>query len=347
MAIVGTGLAGGMHAGALVGVPGVTLHASVGRTREQAAAFAARYGAARAYADLEGALADADVQAVHLCVPAHLHEPMALAVAAAGRHLLVDKPLARTVQEADRIIAACAAAGVRLGVCFQHRCLPLARQLRAGLDAGRLGRVFLGDAYVKWYRDDAYYHSRPWRATRSQEGGGALINQAIHSIDLLQWYMGPVAEVTGYTARAAHASIEMEDLGVALLRFATGALGVIEGSTATFPGFPERIELHGERGTAILNEGEGRLEWHLGGEPAVSAADGPAQGNAADAAAVSLNRHTDLFRDFYGAVSAGRAPAVDGHEGRKSLEIVQAIYLSARRGRPVALPLTAADTLEA
>lgn len=337
--IVGTGVAGGIHARALQDVPGVRLAAVVDVNAEQVGQFAEKWGVPNRYTDLEEALRDPAIDAVHLCTPPFLHERQAALCAAAGKHVLVEKPMARTLAEADGMIATCGKAGVRLAAVFQHRFLPLPQKLKASLERGDLGKLYLGDAYVKWYRSDEYYRAGGWRATRDKEGGGTLMNQAIHSIDLLQWLMGPVTDVTGRTGTVAH-DIETEDVGLALLGFGNGALGIIEGTTAAYPGFPERIEIHGEKGSVVLNEGKNQLEWYLRGEePRVEGA--PAEeGYARDPASISSAGHSGQFRDFYAAVQEGRPATVDGGEGRKALEIIDAVYRSAAAGKTVKLAST-------
>ena len=337
VALVGTGLAGAMHAAGLRITPEANLLGACGTSAERSAAFAARFSLPRTYADLDALLRDPDVRVVHLCTPPHTHPALTARIAAAGRHLLVDKPLARTTAEADAMIADCDAAGVLLGGLFQHRCIPLCRRAKEAVDGGVLGRLHLVDTLVKWWREPAYYAGSSWRARSATEGGGALINQAIHSIDLLQWLAGPVVSVAGHTATALH-RIETEDLGVAVMRTAGGALGVIEGTTAAYPGFPERIELHGSEGSLVLNEGERRLEWYLRGQAPRVERDGAAQGNAADPAAVSPEAHAAAFADFLRAVREGGRPAVDGREARRALAVVEAIYRSAAAGgAPVAV----------
>ncbi len=339
VALVGTGLAARMHATALRLVPEVRLLGNLGTTPEKSRGFAAENGVPRAYRDLEELLLDPEVQIVHLCTPPHTHPELTDRLAAAGKNVLVDKPLARTVGEARGMQAFCRNRGVMLGGLFQHRFIPLCASVKQAVEQGRLGRLHLVDCYVKWWRQEAYYRGSSWRARPETEGGGALINQAIHSIDLLQWIAGPVVEVTGRTATAVHA-IGTEDVGVAILRTAEGALGVIEGSTATYPGFPERLELHGSRGTVILDEGRRQVQWYLEGEsPRVDEA-GTRQGNASDPGAVSPEAHAAAFTDFVRAVRDGHQPAVDGAEATKALEIVEAIYRSsAAGGLPLSLPL--------
>lgn len=337
--IVGTGVAGGIHARALKDVEGVRLAAVVDVNREQVEQFAEKWGAPRFYTHLEEALQDPAIDVVHLCTPPFLHENQTSQCAAAAKHILVEKPMARTLAEADAMIATCRRAGVALSAVFQHRFLPLPRKVKSALEEGRLGKLYLGDAYVKWYRSEEYYRAGGWRATRDKEGGGTLMNQAIHSIDLLQWLMGPVSDVTGRTAIVAH-DIETEDVGLALLGFRNGAVGVIEGTTAAYPGFPERIELHGEKGSVILNEGKNQLEWYLHGEKPTVEGTPVEEGYAHDPASISSYGHAAQFRDFYNAVQQGRSAAVDGSEGRKALEIIDAIYRSARRGEKVQLALS-------
>lgn len=343
VAIVGTGLAARMHTAGLRLVPGVRVTGAVGTSAEKSARLAADLGFPTTYADLEALLADPAVSIVHLCTPPHTHVELAERIAARGKHLLVDKPLARNVAEADRVIAAADRHGVYLGGLFQHRHIPICLRVRDAIQSGLLGHIYLADCYVKWWRDDAYYRGSNWRARHATEGGGALINQAIHSIDLLQWLVGPIVQVTGHVATAAH-EIETEDVGVAVLRTAGGGLGVIEGTTAAYPGFPERIELHGTGGSVILDEGRRRLEWHLKGQPPRVEEQGVTQGNAADPAAVSPEAHAAAFADFVDAVRADRAPTVDGRAARAALEIVEAVYRSSRQGgRPVTLPLEPAQ----
>jgi UDP-N-acetyl-2-amino-2-deoxyglucuronate dehydrogenase len=346
VAVVGTGLAGRMHVNGLRLLPQARLAGAVGTSFAKAEAFSRQLGLPRAYRDLDELLADPAVQVVHVCTPPHTHIELVQRLAAAQKHILVDKPIARNVAEADAMIAACDRAGVLLGGLFQHRYIPQALAVKRAITEGRLGELYLADCYVKWWRDDAYYAASSWRARWRTEGGGALINQAIHSLDLLQWLCGPVLRVSGRVATVAHA-IETEDLGVALVELAGGrgggtrpALGVIEGATAAYPGFPERLEIHGTGGSVVLDEGRRRLEWYLRGQPPRIEEEGSPQGNASDPAAVSPEAHAAAFADFLAAVRSGERPAVDGREARRALEVVEAIYRSAAAGgTPVQLPL--------
>ncbi|MFH1006797.1 MAG: Gfo/Idh/MocA family oxidoreductase, partial [Candidatus Latescibacterota bacterium] len=233
------------------------------------------------------------------------------------------------------MIQACETAGVKLAVIFQNRFKKAVIDLKHAIEQGTLGRLILGDVYVKWFRSQRYYDESPWRGTWAVEGGGAMINQAIHSIDLLQWMMGPVESL--YANMATDHQIEAEDLAVANLKFRNGALGVIEGSTALYPGAPERLEIHGDRGTVILEAGATRMWEIIDGaqedRPAIS--EEPYGTGASDPMAFPIVCHQAQFQDMVDAVLEGREPAVNGREGRKALEVVQAIYQSARTGEVV------------
>lgn len=337
--IIGTGLSATQHLTALADVPLARVVAVVGTSAQKARAFADRWHIPRAYATPEDLLADSEVAAVHLCTPPDLRVTLAEACAAAGKHVLVEKPMARTVAEADQIIAACEESGVQLGAMFQYRFTPQARTLKAAVDDGRLGRLLVVDLQAKWYRTDAYYRDSNWRGTAAREGGGVLINQAIHSIDLLRWIAGPVADVQGVAATTLH-PIQMEDVGLALLRFTSGAVGSIVATTVAYPGFSERLSLLGEKGSAMLAQGEGAIEWNVRGEePRRDVISAQVSGASSDPAATPSHGHVAEFTDFYTAIAQNRKPSIDGREGRPALEIVEAIYRSQREQRTIRLPL--------
>jgi predicted dehydrogenase len=337
--IVGTGLSATQHLTALRGVANGRAVAVASSSGERARAFAREWGIPRAYGSLAELVADAEVEALHGCTPPDRRLEVARAAAAAGKHVLLEKPMARTVAEADQIVAVCERAGIKLACMFQNRFTPLARSVKAAVDEGRLGRLLLATLSAKWYRTAAYYQETGWRGTAEREGGAVLINQAIHSIDLLRWICGPVRSVEGLTATTLH-PIEMEDVGLALLRFESGALGSIVATTVAYPGFADRLELHGSEGSLVLAQGEGRLEWQLRGqEPRVEAASSQVSRGAQDPAATPSGGHIAQFEDFYAAIRTDRRPSIDGREARAALEIVEAIYRSSRAGRAVGLPL--------
>jgi predicted dehydrogenase len=342
--IIGTGMIAHFHAKAIQAMPGGRVVACFNQNPEKAQKFAEEYGC-RACDTLDALLADPSVQIVTICTPSGAHRDPALAAAAAGKHVVVEKPLEITLERCDDIIRACDQAGVRLCTIFPSRFSPANLALKQALDSGRFGRVTLGDTYVKWWRTQEYYDGGGWRGTWALDGGGAFMNQAIHNVDLLSWLMGDVAEVTGFTQTLAHERIEVEDVGVACLKFRSGAIGVMEASTAAWPGLLKRTEIHGSRGTVIVEQdsilkwefadalpGDDELRRQLGAGSATS-------GGAADPKAISFVGHQLQLQDFVAAIAENRPPRVDGAEGRKSVEIILALYAAARSGMTQKLPL--------
>jgi predicted dehydrogenase len=339
-AIVGTGMIAGYHAQAIQQTPGARLVAVVSRTPEKGRAFAERYAVPVLVDSVEQAVARDDVHAVTVTTPSGAHLDPALTSIRAGRHVIVEKPLETTPARVDRLLAAASEQRVKLAGIFQGRFGAGARRVKAALDAGRFGRLVLASAYVKWYRSAEYY-TTPWKGRWELDGGGALMNQAIHGVDLLQWFAGLPEEVTGWMTRRVHHGIEADDTTVASLRFPSGALGTIEATTATWPGWSRRIELCGEHGAVCL-EDDRITRWDFaraepGDERAVDAAGDALGSGAAVASGISIEGHLRQLADFVDAIRQDRAPAIDGHEGRKAVALVHAIYESARRGVAVRL----------
>ena len=272
-----------------------------------------------------------------MCVPSGLHAAIGVQAAKAGKHLVVEKPIDVSLEAADRLIDAARAAGVALTVISQHRFDPGLIELKRLLDERALGRLVLGEASTKWYRAQAYYDSAAWRGTYAMDGG-SLMNQGVHYVDLLRWCMGPPAEVTAVCTTQAH-QIEVEDTSLAVVRFASGAVGTILSSTAAFPGFPQRLEITGTGGTVTVEDGR-IVRRALAADPGpaapASGAD-PDRSAAADPAAVDVASHAAQLADLLDAVDTGREPAVSGQDGRDALEIILAVYESSRTGRPVTL----------
>ncbi|MEM2056754.1 MAG: Gfo/Idh/MocA family oxidoreductase [Thermoproteota archaeon] len=279
------------------------------------------------------------VDAVFISTPHYLHFPMAIDAIEAGVNVLVDKPMAINIREADEMIRRARRAGVKLGVNLQGRFDPSVLKVKEAVDTGRLGRLFYGEATVKWFRVREYYDKSPWRGRWATEGGGALINQAIHTLDQLIWIMGPVEYLWAQCGTVFH-NIEVEDLAVATLRFKNGALGLVQASTALYPGFPTELELYGTNGTAII-EGEVIKLLDIKGEKPYSEKEAKVglETWARPEAAPPLN-HAASIRDFAQAVLEDREPKISGEEGRKSIEIINAIYQSSRSSEMVRLPLT-------
>ena len=350
--IVGCGMISGFHARAIADVRGAKLAACFDTRAPAAEKFAADHGC-KAYTKLGDMLADPAVDIVTIATPSGAHMEPAVAAARAGKHVIVEKPLEITLKKCDRIIAACEKAGVQLGAIFPSRFHDSSVKLKRAIDGGRFGRLTVGDSFVKWFRTQAYYDSGAWRGTWALDGGGALMNQAIHSVDLLTWLMGPVAEIQANTATLAHERIEVEDVAVATLRFANGALGVLEATTAAYPGYLKRIEIHGSEGSAVLEE-EDLKAWDFAKPRKEDKAileqmrkHKSTGGGASDPAAIGHHGHTLQFRDFLEAVRRDRPPAIDGHEGRRSVEIILGVYKAAETGKTVTLPLKSDPVLRA
>jgi predicted dehydrogenase len=332
--IVGAGLIGKVHAEAILAIPGARLVAVCGRDATKTAEFAARFGAT-AYANYDEFLTHPGLHVVNVCTPSGIHAEQGIAAARAGKHVLVEKPIETTLEKADALIVACEAAGVKLGVIFQSRFLPAVRRIKQALDENRLGKLMVCDAIVKWYRAPEYY-ADSWHGTLKLDGGGALINQAIHTVDLLRWFAGPVAEVVAFKSALRYPHIEAEDTLVGSLRFASGALGVLQATTSVKPGFKRRIELSGERGTIIL-DGDAISVWDIDGETAAPSNDAQLTDGSANPAAISNEGHRMQITDMLEAVRDDLPPLLDGRAGRASLEVVTAVYRAANSGQLIKL----------
>jgi predicted dehydrogenase len=350
--IIGCGMIANFHTRAIGDVRGAKVVACFDTVAAAADRLAESTGC-RAYHDLDAMLADPAVDVVTIGTPSGAHMEPAVAAARAGKHVIVEKPLEITLRRCDKIIEECRNAGVVLSTIFPSRFHTSSVQLKQAIDQGRFGRLVAGDAYVKWYRTQQYYDSGAWRGTWELDGGGALMNQAIHSVDLLLALMGPVAEVRAQTALLAHQRIAVEDHAVATLRFENGALGVIEASTACFPGYLKRIEIHGATGSVVMEE-EDFVKWEFAKPRAKDQAihERMAErvsggGGAADPAAIGHHGHARQFQDVVKAIEKRTAPSIDGAEGRRSVEVILAIYKAAETGRAVPLPLKGDPALKA
>lgn len=333
--IVGTGVIAALHAAAIRTLPGARLAAVTDVVPGAAGTFAAARGCA-AEPDLDALLARPDVDVICVCVPSGLHAEIGVRAARTGKHLAVEKPVDVTLAAADRLIETARDAGVALTVISQHRFDPGLIELKRLIGAGALGRLVLGEASTKWYRTQAYYDSAAWRGTWAMDGG-SLMNQGVHYVDLLRWCMGPVTEVTAVCATQVH-QVEAEDTALALVRFASGAVGTIMSTTAAYPGFPQRLEITGTGGTVIVEDGRITRRALTGqDDPGPGGVGEASAGAAADPAAIEVASHAAQLADLLAAVAEGREPAVGGQAGRDALEIICAVYESARSGRTVSL----------
>lgn len=353
-ALVGCGKVGQTHALALATLAGSELAAVCDRTPEGASAFAAPFGV-RAYADLAAMLREERIDVLSVCTPHPRHAEAIEIAAAHGVHVLVEKPLAATLADCDRAIDACAVAGVRLGVISQRRWYPPIVRMKSAIDEGRIGRPVLATIDLLGWRDDAYYASNPWRGTWEGEGGGVLVNQAPHQLDLLLWLMGEAQEAFGYWANLNHPAIAVDDTAVGVVRFRGGGLGVITLSNAQTPGIGGRVHVHGSTGASVGTRTDTGSMFISGVsasvEPAVNdlwTIDGEADrlaGWQADDRAFGQEHdpltwyHERQIEEFLAAVAADRAPAVDGADGRRVVELFSALYRSQRDHRPVTFPL--------
>lgn len=330
--LIGCGRVAPRHAESFAALPDARLVAVADVRESRAAYFAQQYGV-DLYTDYHALLARPDVDVVSICTPSGLHAQMTVDALQAGKHVVVEKPIALSLADADRMIAAAAAARRKLCVVLQNRYNPPMQDLRRIVDEGRLGRLLLGNATVRWYRPQEYYEDE-WHGTWAMDGG-ALMNQSIHHIDALQWFMGRPESVFAFTGTLAH-RMEAEDTGVAVIRFAGGALGSVEGSTITYPENLEgSVALFGELGSAkvggtALNR---KAVWKVAGE--LEREREILTRDQVDPPSIYGTSHQKVIADMIEAIRDDRAPKTHGAEGRKSLALVLAIYESARTGQPV------------
>jgi predicted dehydrogenase len=332
-AIVGCGLIARFHSRALAEVPGANVKALVSRKVANAEKMKEELKlSADCYADIGPVLARKDVDVVIVTTASGAHMEPAVAAAEAGKHVVVEKPLEITLERCDRIIAACNKHRVKLCTIFPSRFAAANMELKKAVNAGRFGRMTLGETTCKWWRAQSYYDEGGWKGTKALDGGGALMNQAIHNVDLLCWMMGPVTHINGFTAMLAHERIEVEDTAVACLRFASGALGVIQATTSIWPGLPKTIAVHGDKGSVVIEQ-EDVLRWDFNPETeedksvkARFAQKVGASGGSSNPAAISHAGHAAQLADFAQAIRESREPLVDGREGRKAVDVILGIY---------------------
>jgi predicted dehydrogenase len=334
--IIGCGMIARWHADAIAAIESARLIGVTDVSKLAIEAFARQYQVG-AYGTVDEMLSNDEIDIVCICTPSGLHAPIAVRAAEAGKHIVVEKPMAINLTEADRIIAACAASQVKMAVISQLRFSAAVSMLKSAVVCGTLGRLVEGDIVMKYYRPQHYYDRGGWRGTWDMDGGGALMNQGIHGVDLLQYIMGPVRSISAYTKTLVR-NIETEDTCAAALEFVNGALGVIQATTSVYPGYPRRLEVSGEKGTVVLEE-DRIVKWDIEGQDApegvlasqtdIRSADNPA--------AFGIGGHMDQISDLIDAVQRDRNPLVDQYEGRKPIAIIMAVYESSRTRQPVLL----------
>ncbi|GAA4554437.1 Gfo/Idh/MocA family protein [Amycolatopsis samaneae] len=332
-AVLGCGVIGEKHAESIAAVGELVL--AVDELAGRAAKLAGAHGAAFTTSVSE-ALSRADIDAVAVCTPSGTHADLAVAALRAGKHVVVEKPVDVGLEATDRLLRAERESGRTVTVISQHRFDASSAHVRRAIEDGAFGRLTSGVASIAWWRSQEYYDSGGWRGTLALDGGGALMNQGIHTVDLLVWLLGEPVEVFAWTTRLAHERIEVEDVATATIRFAGGALGVVHGTTAAWPGLTARLQIHGDRGSAVIDD-DRLVTFHTADGAAPPVVSGPPSGGAgADPAALS-EAHTDQYRDFVDAVERGRPPLVTVAEARRTLAVILAIYESARINAPVRL----------
>jgi predicted dehydrogenase len=336
-AIVGTGAIADTHAMAIAVNPDAELVAVSGTSLDRARHLAQTYGVSLVFDDYDQMMKCEDIDVVCVCTPSGKHGEVAIAAAQSGKHVLCEKPLDITRERMDRMIAACRGAGVKLGAVLQRRVSPAAIAIREAVRQGKLGRMVLGDAYLKYYRSPEYYRSAGWRGTKAMDGGGALMNQGIHGVDLIRWIMGDVHSVFAYSATLAR-EIEVEDTAVAVVQYTNGAFGIIEGTTSVSPGQEARFEVHGERGSIVYADSGFKL-WSLMDSDETAPDVEPAISSSNDPLNMSASGHIALVADMIAAIREDRDPLITGEDARRTVEVILAIYESALTGKEVVLPV--------
>lgn len=332
--LIGGGNITETHARATLALPGVEIAAIYGTNAEKVARLCREYGG-KPYSDFEQFLAHKPMELVAIGSPSGEHAAQGIAAARRGLHVLTEKPLDISTERADALISETEKAGVKLGVFFQDRSKPDILRVKHAIDSGALGKPILADARVKWYRDPDYYAKSRWRGRRALDGGGALINQGVHTVDILLWLFGDVASVQASCKTALH-PIEVEDTLVALLEFKNGALGTLQATTSVFPGYPRRLELSGSEGTLIIEQ-DRLLAADLRNPPPDLLRSSEADKNASASSPVvsDFRGHQSVLENFLKAIETNTVPRCDGREGRRSVALVEDIYEACRTGGKV------------
>lgn len=346
--IVGCGMISAFHARAIADMSNARLVAIYSRSKEKAEGFGIEHGCT-AYTDYDKFLQHKGLDIVAIATPSGRHLEPGLAAANAGKHILCEKPLEATLERTDELITACAANNVWLSGIFPRRFNGAVQAVKHAVDEGRLGQLTLASAYIKWHRTQAYYDSDIWRRTWELSGGGALMSQSIHTIDMLLHFAGDVESVCAFADCAAHENIEVEDISVAILQFANGAMGTVEGTTTAYSatGHPAQVQLCGTDGSIFLADNT-LTAWDFK-EPRdedrqilerFGATAGARGAGAADPKAIDYREHRRNFEDFIASIEEGRDPSISGSESRRAIEVILAIYQSAMNGgERVKLPL--------
>lgn len=334
--IIGCGVIADFHANALFGLSEDAVLVGVADARLPAAERFAREKQVRAFESVDELLACPEIDVVTICVPSGLHAELAIKAANAGKHIIVEKPMAITKEQLDAMEEACERNGVMLSSVAQSRFTSGVRKAKQALEEGYLGKLVCADVYMKFNRSQEYYNTGGWRGTKAMDGGGALMNQGIHGVDLLLYLAGDVKSVYAVSKTLAR-QIEVEDTLSAVLEFKSGATGVIQATTSVYPGYPRRLELNGDKGTIVLEEGN-LIRWDMEDTtlPAVTLKSN-VRSSASAPTDFSADNHTKQFKDVIQALRGGTKPLVDLREGRRAVDLILAIYKSAEERRVIEL----------
>lgn len=325
IAIIGCGMVGKFHLEALAGIPEFRV-SGVWAANPGLAEEVARDFNTKAYQTYQEVLADPEVDLADICLPSGLHAEYGCAAALAGKQVLVEKPIDISLENARRLIDTCRERGVFLAVIFQNRFAPAAGKVKRALEEGVLGKLYAAEATIKWFRQQSYYTTSRWKGTQHLDGGGALINQGVHTIDLLLWFVGSKPKLVTSLVRTVRHPIEVEDLAIALVEFESGVIGSITGSTALKPGFPERIELFGEKGAIALEAGRITC-WKVEGCREEEYLDAvPSGSGSSDPGGIPLANHHQQLKAIGQAILAGKQPPLAGEEALKALDLILKIY---------------------
>jgi len=331
--IVGCGVISTLHGNSIAANPRAEIVAACDIIKDKADSFAQKYNVGSVYEDFEQMLKRDDIDVINVCVPSGLHADIAIAAAQAGKHILCEKPIDIVKPKMEQMIAEARNRNVKLGAIYQRRTFPAAIAAREMIQSGKLGKMVLGDAYLKYNRTPEYYKSAGWRGTWALDGGGALMNQGVHGVDLIQWMMGDIHSVFAYSAALVR-DIEVEDTAVAVVKYKNGAFGVIQGTTSVNPGQETRFELHGNDGTIIFDD-QGIKQWNMNGVEQDSPTVESTASASNDPSNLSASGHYILVDDMIQAVIDDRDPMVTGEEARKAVDVILAIYESSREGKEV------------
>jgi len=331
--IIGTGMIARFHLSAIKALKGAEIVAVYDSSKAALSRYCKETGV-KGYDDFEAFLSDKDIQVITIATPSGTHDKLAIEAMKHGKNVITEKPMAITVEKCDSMIACAKENNVILSGVFQSRYHEVPNIVKKAVDDGRFGKITLCSAFVKWFRSQEYFDSSSWKGTWTMDGGGALMNQSIHAIDLLQWIAGPICEVMAYTGNLAHQRIEVEDTAVAVVKFASGALGTIEGATSVYPGFFKKIEICGSNGSAVIEE-ENLNYWKFSDSTEKDEAllkkysnVTTTGGGAADPKAIDFSGHQKCFQNVVDAIVDNAPVLITGMEASKSVRVIEAIYKS-------------------